>query len=129
MHLIFFLKSKRLFVGLVLAGLICFSVYSAELVEVESLNIGIANAVVTVADTPTALPSTALSGRKVIIVQNIGSVTIYIGASTVSADETGTGGIQLKNDGDVFIADITDDIILYAIVASSTSPVAVLEIR
>ena len=116
---------------IVIIGLLLLAMpsYAALDVRVESLQISHKTTVVTVADTATAIPATALSGRKVVMVQNIGTVTVYLGNSAVTADEAATGGYQLINEGDTWVGDFTDDVVVYGIVASGTSSVVVWEAR
>ena len=117
---------KIILISLLLIPLIA---YGVEKVEVLSLKSGSTSAVVKVGVTATPLPTTALSGRKVIAVQNLSGSVIYIGASTITADTAATGGLQLRNVGDAFVADLTDDVILYGIVVSGSQPISGLEIR
>ena len=115
-----------LLISFILFPAVCFS---AQDVTVLSLDDSIANTMCNVTTAATPLPTTALKGRKVVTIENIGNVTLYIGGSTVTANEAMTGGLQLKNDGDTFTVDATDDIIIYGIIASGTEPCAVLEVR
>jgi len=70
---------------------------------------------------------TPLDYRKGIIVQNVGSATVYLGSVTVTADTAATGGIQL---GPLDSLNITLDgsCTLYGIVASTAVKVASLEV-
>jgi len=86
----------------------------------------IGTAVVTVGTTATALPTSAKVGRKYIDVQNIGSSIIYIGDSTVTADETATGGIQLTPRA-VWREPYDHTVTIYGIVATGTCKVVVGE--
>lgn len=109
--------------------LVCFNLYSAELVEVESLRIGLDSQVVQVTTVATALPITALSGRKVITIQNLTSTDIFLGDSSITAGTGSGGGLQLRNAGDIISLDMTENIILYGIITSGSSPCAILEVR
>ena len=51
--------------------------------------------IVTVNSTGILLPSTPLVGRRYIMLQNLGVVTIYIGGTMVTANTASTGGFQL----------------------------------
>ncbi len=51
--------------------------------------------IVTVNSIGTLLPTTALVGRKYIMLQNLGAVTIYVGGTMVTANTASTGGFQL----------------------------------
>jgi len=86
----------------------------------------IGTTVVTVANTATALPTTAKVGRKYIEVQNIGTAIVYIGDATVSADETATGGIQLTPRA-VWREPYDHTVTIYGIVATGTCKVVVGE--
>ncbi len=110
--------------------LLPFTAYSqSSEVDVMSLKVSHISTVVSVGTTATALPTTALSGRKTVLIQSIGSATVYIGNADVTADETSTGGYQLQYDGDSVVCDFTDDVVVYGIVATGTSPVVVWEAR
>jgi len=123
---------KRLWISLLLLLFVFIApAYTAEEVDVVSLSIGIENSVVSVGTSATAVPTTALAGRRVIIIQNLtASKVVYVGASDVTADEVAaTGGFQLANQYDTLVMDATDDIIVYCRVASTTASVAVLELQ
>ena len=77
---------------------------------------------VTVATTATALPTTALAGRKSILIQNAGSATMYLGGSTV----TTSNGILLAA-GLSLPFDIGEAVTIYAIVADGTQEARILE--
>lgn len=97
-------------------------------VNIEPLKTSIIQTTVSVGTTATALPATALSGRKSIVVKNLGTAVLYLGSSTTTANLVSTGGFQLAQN-DVFTADYSDDVVLYGIVASGTNNVNVLEAR
>lgn len=64
-----------------------------------------------------------------ILVQNLGSVAVYLGGSTVTAGTTSTGGLQLAASSTTPLLVPTTGASaegLYAITASSTANVAVL---
>lgn len=84
-----------------------------------ALTYQIKTTVVSVGTTATALPATPVVGRKYIRVQNIGTATVYIGASTVTADTAATGGIQITPYS-VWEEDYDNTVIVYGIVAAST---------
>ena len=100
----------------------------AQNVNLVPLDMGLTQQTVVVNVNSTAIPSTPLSGRKTMIIQNTGSNTVYIGNSTVTADTNSTGGVQVLA-GKSFQADFGADSILYGIVASGNSTVAVLEAK
>ncbi len=51
--------------------------------------------IITVTSAGVLLPTTALVGREYIMCQNLGSVTVYIGGTMVTANTASTGGFQL----------------------------------
>lgn len=115
--------------ALILLFLFVMPCFADEDVNVQPLKRSIENTVVNVGATATALPATSLADRYSMIVQNLGSVVVYIGDANVTANEASTGGYQLQKDGDSIAIDISDDIVLYGIIASGTSPCSVLEVR
>jgi len=91
-----------------------------------SLTYQIKTQIVSVAITATKLPTTPVVGREYIRVQNVGAQTVYIGASTVTADTAATGGIQLLPYG-VWQEAYDHTIDVYGIVAGTTCNVVVEE--
>jgi hypothetical protein len=84
------------------------------------------NGVVSVGTTATliATPS-AVPDNEGIVVQNLGSVTVYLGGSTVTAGTTATGGLQLAANGVITVPTTgAATEALYGIVASGTANVA-----
>lgn len=120
---------KRLFLCLCLIIFSPCLVFGSQSVDVESLKISHITTVVSVGTSATALPTTALKGRKSVMIQNISTSVVYIGNVNVTADTTSTGGWQLINKGDSVTLDFTDNIAVYAIVASGTANVCVWEGR
>lgn len=86
-------------------------------------NISVLASAVTITTTATAVPGTALTGRRVISVQNKGSKPIFLGDAAVTAS-TGT---EISVGGS-WEGEAGDDIALFAITASSTSNVRILEL-
>lgn len=82
--------------------------------------------IVSVTTTATKLPTTPVVGRKYILLQNVGTVTVYIGGSTVTADTASTGGYQLLPYMSWY-ENYDHTIDVYGIVASGTANVVVLE--
>jgi len=81
---------------------------------------------ITVGDTPTKLPTDRLTDRKSLLIENKSlSKTVFIGDSTVTANNESTGGCRL------LIAEKIqfnlNNVDIYGIVASGTAPVTVLE--
>jgi hypothetical protein len=75
-----------------------------------------------VANTATALPASALTGRKRIMVQNKDTNSIFIGAS----DVTTANGLEVAK-GATLSLEIGAGVTLYAISAAGSAPVRVLE--
>lgn len=93
----------------------------------DKIETAILQQVVQVGVAAAAIPATALTGRKHIMIQNRdNNDDIYLGSATTTADDTATGGILLGK-GAVFEADISDDVDLYAIATSASTPAGVLE--
>lgn len=79
-----------------LISFVAFSIAAfASVVLAFSLTYQIKTTVVNVNDTACKLPSVPLVGREYVRIQNIGNVTVYLGSSTVGANTTATGGIQI----------------------------------
>ena len=72
------------------------------------------------------LPPTALEGRKYVTVQNVGSVTVYVGTSAITADTSGTGGFQLLPKA-VWSEPYSDNAFVYGLIASGSSQVYIEE--
>ena len=86
------------------------------------------NGVVSVATTATLI---ATPGSKPenggVLIQNLGSGTLYLGGSTVTAGTTSTGGLQVAANATVNVPTTGSALeALYGIVASSTANVAYL---
>lgn len=83
---------------------------------------GVRSSSVTVGATATALPATAYSNRHTLLIQNYGSVEVFIGGSDVST----VNGISLLPRATLQIG-ITDDAKIYGIVSVGTADVRILE--
>jgi hypothetical protein len=84
------------------------------------------NGVVSVGTTATliATPSSAPETGGILI-QNLGSVTVYLGGSTVTAGTTSTGGLQLAANGVITVPTTgANNEPLYGITASSSANVS-----
>lgn len=103
--------------------------YASESVDIEPLKVSHVTTVVSVGVTATALPTTPLVDRRVIMVQNISANTIYLGNAAVTSDEASTGGFQLLATGDVWVGDFGDSIIVYAISVAGSDKCVVWECR
>ena len=79
---------------------------------------------VTVGNTATLIPSTPLTNRAFILIQNEGTNPIYIGASTVAVSGADKG-FSIYPRGALRI-DIEDDVDIYGIAASNTD-IVILE--
>lgn len=78
---------------------------------------------VTVANTATPVPATALSGRKFIILSNVSGVTLYYGDETVTT-ANGCG----VDDGKVTpIIPVNENTVIYAVSAAGSKELGVLE--
>lgn len=82
--------------------------------------------VIAVGTTALQMPAANLATRKLLMIQNVSDKKIYLGSSTVTADEAATGGIQLGKGGTVTIEAGPDNDI-YAIAGSAGNNVAVWE--
>ena len=91
----------------------------------DSPNIGLASVAVPVDTTAggTAIPTTALAGRRRIMVQNLGTKDIYVGPAGV----TDTSGLRVAN-GATLSLEIGENILLKAIAASGSQDVRVFEL-
>ncbi len=75
---------------------------------------GILQTITTVGATAATVPAAPLAGRATMLVQNVGTSTIYLGKSTVTADTASTGGMQLLPGQSVPIQ-LAAAVLLYAI--------------
>lgn len=97
---------------------------TGQAVDLLGLNRSITAGEITCAVTATAVPTTALAGRRSIVVVNISGANVFLGPSTVAT----TTGFQLA-DGASLSLDITDNIALYCISAVGGKAVRYLEAR
>ncbi len=86
-------------------------------------NVGIEETAVSVGTSATALPGTALTGRRFIEVQNLANAPIFLGGSGV----TTSNGIRIAA-GASRSGEVGDDVGLFAIKAAGTADVRVLEL-
>lgn len=82
--------------------------------------------VVTVGTTAAQLPAANLATRKLLMIQNVSNNILYLGSSTVTADETATGGIQVGKGGFMTVEAGPDNDI-YGISSAASQPIAVWE--
>lgn len=120
------MKRRLILLILLLVTTVC---YAAQDVNVESLKVSHVTTVVNVTTVATPLPATPLSGRKVILVQNVSSSVVYLGNASVTANTLPTGGYQLRSIGDNWKGDFDDNIVVYGIVSAGTVPVLTWEAR
>lgn len=76
----------------------------------------------TVGVTATLLPATALAGRRSVVVHNSGSVTVFLGPSSV----TTANGLPIAPNEKISL-DINASVLLYGIVSSGSADVRTLE--
>jgi hypothetical protein len=86
-------------------------------------NVSVDETVVSVTTTATALPATALTGRRKIYIQNLDNAPIFLGGSGVTI----ANGLRIAA-GAVFEDEVGDDIGLFAIVSAGTAEVRILEL-
>lgn len=91
-----------------------------------SLTYQIKTQVVSVTTTATKLPTTPIIGREYVRIQNVGTQTVYIGTSTVTAGVTSTGGIQLLPYA-IWQESYDNTIDVYGIVSSGSNNVVIEE--
>jgi hypothetical protein len=87
------------------------------------------NGVVSVGTTATLIATPGSKPENAgVLVQNLGTGTLYLGGSTVTAGTTSTGGLQVAANATVNVptTGASDTEALYGIVASSTANVAYL---
>ena len=101
--------------------------YAIQTVDILPLMLGIKSTTTTVADTATAIPTTALKGRKSIAIRNnqAATVIVYIGGS----DVTTANGFPLDSTCPSITIDADDAIVVYGIVASGTGNVRAIEAK
>ena len=88
--------------------------------------LAITSQIISIGVTAIKLPTTPLIGRDYIIIQNVGTGTVYIGNSAVTANTANTGGHQLLPSGE-WVATYTDKVDIYGIVAAGSSQVVIEE--
>ena len=116
---------KKILPALIISFVLSTSNSIAQMaVDIEPLKGNILATAVTVDATADALPATALTGRKSILVKNNSSTTVYIGSSVVT---TLTGIPLLQYDS--IILDASEEIVVYGITAAGSADIRVLEIR
>ena len=116
---------ELLLVGLLIGLTLINPAYATQSVSLEALDGTATYGTVTVTTSATAIPTTALNGRKNIIVINTSTGTIYLGSDS---SVTTANGFQLKQDTSVSL-DWGENITLYGIIGSGTADVRYIESR
>lgn len=98
--------------------------HAQQRVDLEGLKGGITAGTVTCAVTATAVPTTALSGRRSIAIINISDADIFVGPSTV----TTANGYQLGTDVAISL-DVTNQVTVYCLSAAGGKEARYLEAR
>lgn len=97
-----------------------------RLKTVSRANVSNLQQVVSVANTATLLPATALANRQNILIQNQGNASIFIGSATVTASGA-TKGIEVPKGGSMMV-DAGPTNAIYGITASGTVDAGVWEL-
>lgn len=93
---------------------------------VDTSNAAILQQRIAVEDTATQLPASALSSRRSLLIQNVGSKSIWVGSATVT-DTGATAGIEVPKSGFIEL-EVGPAVAVYAIAASGeTVNVSILE--
>ena len=114
---------KKFSILLILGFLLVSPLFAQNKVDIVALRSGITQGTVTVTTSATAIPTTALSGRRCILIVNISSNNVFIGTSSV----TTATGYQLYAQQAISI-DVADNVTVYAI-STTNSEVRYLQIR
>lgn len=120
-------KAKYLFILCLFVALPLFA-QQAQKVDLVPLDNGILQTVTSVNTTTTVIPTTALDGRKAMIIKNLDNVTVYIGSGNVTSDSNSTGGFPLFQ-YDALQIDLGENTLIYGITAASSANVSSLEVR
>jgi len=121
-------KGIRKYFVITLIALFCLTglTYALDKVDVVALHIKVLSSTTTVADTATAIPATAMRGRRNITIRlNDVSDTVYIGHSAVST----TNGFALDSSCPAVSLDVDDSVVMYGRVATGTADVRCLEVK
>lgn len=95
--------------------------------KAHGLSGAIAQSVTTVGTSATAVPASPLANRASVIIQNVGTTTIYLGSNSVTASTGAAGGLQILP-GESIPIGISASTIIYAISSAAGGLVMVLEI-
>lgn len=91
--------------------------------SVVETNNGVANSATTATTTAAAIVTTALADRTKLLIQNNGSSVVYVGDSGV----TSTTGVRIPKGGS-FEINVSDAVALFAVTASGTADLRVMEL-
>lgn len=89
----------------------------------SSANISVLNTAVSATTTATAVPTTPLTGRRYILIQNLENKKVYLGGSAV----TTATGIEISSKGS-WEGEVGDDVALYIITAAGAADIRVQEL-
>lgn len=117
---------RRLFITILIIFFTTSTVYGVQITKEQPLTYKILTTVVSVGTSATALPTTAMAGRNYVLLQNVGTATIYVGDANVTADTTSTGGTQILPYG-FWYGEYDSSVTLYGIVASGTQNMVIEE--
>ena len=116
---------RKLTIGLLLiVTVLAGTAYALQRVDVIPLTKSVVDAATTVGVTATAVPATAMVGRRTVEFTNMGSVTVYAGSSTVS---TSTGTPLFVNQSKAY--DVSDGVIIYFISGTASQSIRSLELK
>ena len=82
--------------------------------------------IISIGVTRSKLPSSPLAGRDFILLQNVGTGTIYIGNSVVTANTANTGGYQLLSSGE-WIAGYESNVDIYGVMSAGSGQILIQE--
>jgi hypothetical protein len=99
---------------------------NGELKTVDIVNLSNLQQVISVGTTAVALPGTALTNRKSLMIQNLSSALVYVGSATVTSSGS-TRGIQIGKGGFLTV-DAGPAQAIFGIATSASSDVAIWEL-
>lgn len=115
---------RKILIVIILCLFITGIAYAVQVVDVIPLTKTVQNSAVIVGTAVTALPATAMPGRRVLIIVNNSSNTIFWGDSNVST----SNGVPLYSKQAIAI-DVSETVVIYGISGSAGNNVRVGEIR
>src|SRR3990167_3685602 len=99
-----------------------------EAFTIKKIGEQITQQIVSVATSPTKLPSTPLTGRRILLIQNLSTVPVYVGGANVAATGSNRGPV-MASQYDEKVFEMESSLDLYGVVASGTAEVAVFEAK